>query len=398
MNVRGRWTLRLLALGLGCVFGVVFSETALRVFGFSHPTFVMTDPVTGVAHIPGEEGLQTAEGRAYVRINSAGFRDVERTLTKPASTFRIAVIGDSYVEAFQVERPDSVCLVIERALRGRFGADMAVEVLNFGVSGYGTGQEYLLVRDRVMAYAPNLVLLAFYVGNDVSDNLRELKKVPYVPYFTLREGVLTLDSSFLSSSEYKTRSAWYSRTFVATKRYSRLLQFVDQVRRQWSRRQRRREAAPRGSEEDRRLFEEPPTGHMLRAWEVTETLLIATRDLVEARGARFAVFTIGAGSQVTADTASRDRFKLRHGLADLLYPQRRLRELGDRAGFPILNLAPEFLRVATDDGIYFHGFGESLGHGHWNQRGHEMAGRLIADWLCSETPGCGAVAIDLDRN
>ena len=378
MSAASRWTTRLSAIGMGCVLGALLGallgEVALRVIGFSSPTFVMTDPVLGVAHIPGEEGWQAAEGRAYVRINSAGFRDEERALEKPASAFRIAVVGDSMVEALQVERSESVCAVLERVLRGRLGVDARVEVMNFGVSGYGTGQQYLLVRERVLAYAPDLVLLAFTIANDVSDNLRELKRVAYVPYFTLEGGELTLDASFLSSSEYKTRNAWAVRALVAAKRHSRLVQAIDRFRRRWLGRQRGRNRSV--------VFAEPPTGRWLRAWEVTEALLIAMRDLVEERGGAFALVTLSSGIQVNADAGVRESYTVKHGLRDLFYPERRLRALAERAGFPILNLAPEFLRVAEAEEMIFHGYGENLGSGHWNERGHEMAGQMIADWLC----------------
>ena len=45
-----------------------------------------------------------------------------------------------------------------------------VEVLNFGCDGYGTAQEFILLRDRVWRYAPDVVVLAVFTGNDIRNN------------------------------------------------------------------------------------------------------------------------------------------------------------------------------------------------------------------------------------
>ena len=47
---------------------------------------------------------------------------------------------------------------------------MAFEVINLGHYGLGTTQVYLTYRHEGRRYQPDLVLLGFYVGNDVLDN------------------------------------------------------------------------------------------------------------------------------------------------------------------------------------------------------------------------------------
>jgi hypothetical protein len=65
-----------------------------------------------------------------------------------------------------------------------------VEAVNFGVSGYGTAQELITLRDKVFDYEPDIVLLAFTTNNDVTDNSRALKRTDEIPYFLMREGAL----------------------------------------------------------------------------------------------------------------------------------------------------------------------------------------------------------------
>ena len=50
-----------------------------------------------------------------------------------------------------------------------------IEVINFGVSGYGTAQEFLMLHQSVWQYSPDVILLAVTANNDVTDNSRALR-------------------------------------------------------------------------------------------------------------------------------------------------------------------------------------------------------------------------------
>jgi hypothetical protein len=67
---------------------------------------------------------------------------------------------------------------------------------------------------------------------------------------------------------------------------------------------------------------------------------------------------------------------------DLLYPERRIRALGEREGIEVMNLAPALREYAERNRAFVHG---TDGHGHWNALGHKLAGGLIARRLCETT-------------
>src|SRR5258708_2155036 len=116
-------------------------------------------------------GWQQDEGRAYIKVNSQGWRDREHATAKPAATYRIAVLGDSYVEAMQLELERAFwSLLPERLKSCGFAGGRQIEALTFGVSGYGPAHELLTLQHRVWQYSPDLVLLAFFPGNDVRNN------------------------------------------------------------------------------------------------------------------------------------------------------------------------------------------------------------------------------------
>jgi hypothetical protein len=98
------------------------------------------------------------EFRVQVATNSFGFRDRPRQREKRAGAIRVAVLGDSFIEAIQVPMTETATALLEDALARRF-PDVPIEVMNFGVSNYGVGQ-YLLQYDAyVRAFDPDFVVV-----------------------------------------------------------------------------------------------------------------------------------------------------------------------------------------------------------------------------------------------
>ena len=379
------WKKRLLLMLGASMFGLVFIELALRVLGISFQDFYKADPVRGVAHRAGARGWFRREGRQYIVINREGFRDRDHPLVKPPGSFRIALLGDSFTEALQVRLEDTYGAVLERELarcpgfRGR-----NVEVFNFGVSNYGTAQELLTLRDRVWAVEPDLVLLAFFSGNDVWDNSKELKQDPELPYFKIEhEGSLSLDDSFKDSPR---QLAERSTIRVAIKNLIETFRILQVARQAWG--LTRSKPAPSvsglgdefaGTEAQRQIYAEPSDPEWRFAWALTDRLILTMRDEVKAHGADFAVITLTNGAQVHPDPAVYDQVCKKLGVPDLDHPDRHIQGLGN---FPVLNLAEPFRQFARANHVYLHGFPPNLGSGHWNEQGHALAGQIIAKWLC----------------
>ena len=91
--------------------------------------------------------------------NSAGIRGPEVKREKPPRVWRIATIGDSVTYGLGVEGARAFPNLLESKLND---ADVGpVEVLNFGVPGYNTFQEYTLLKQRVLEFDPDLVIMTF---------------------------------------------------------------------------------------------------------------------------------------------------------------------------------------------------------------------------------------------
>jgi len=114
---------KLLLIIIGLLFGALLAEGMLRIAGYSYPEFYQPDQTRGYALRPNMAGRYRKEGDSFVRINSDGLRDREHSFAKPAGTVRIAVIGDSYPEAFPVSQTEAFWALMEKRLQecGAFG-------------------------------------------------------------------------------------------------------------------------------------------------------------------------------------------------------------------------------------------------------------------------------------
>jgi hypothetical protein len=366
-----------------CLVGLLGAELLLRFFNISYTVFIWTDPVRGVSHIPGAKGRPDPRSNHIIEINSRGWRGPEVALKPPPGTFRIALLGDSFIEAFEVPFEETVGEVLERRLSELWG--VPVEVLNFGEGGYGTAQHQLTLHHEVWEYSPDLVLLAFTTANDISDNYRPLKDTDYVPYYVYRGDSLVLDNSFIEASGYRDRTLW-TRRLLAVVQHSRLAQLINRVRHQRRKDERQaRNVISAGMGEEVGLHSEvylPPTApEWNEAWRVTEGILRMMRDECRAKATPFALVTLTTGRQVNPNPEVRKNFMRELGVTDLYYPERRLSQFGRQEGIPVLNLAPLMAQQAEQQQVYFHSDRDSLGVGHWNQAGHHAAGVLMANWL-----------------
>ena len=381
-------------------------EIALRITGYSYPEFYVADAQRGYALRPGLRGWYRKEGEAFVQINSDGLRDREHSKRKPANTIRIAVLGDSYTEAFQVNFENSFCALLERklhecpALSGH-----EVEVINFGVSGYGTAQELITLRNQVWQYSPDIVLLAFTTNNDISDNVRGLKQTDEIPYFVLRDGKPLEDDSFLQDKTFRWRNSTLNHFGSWFRDHLRLIQLINQghhglkaylaARRTPANQNNSGSAAtPAGDTSNRALpaatelgvdnviYREPSEPLWNDAWRLEESLLETMRDEVQSHGARFVVVTLSNGIQVWPDAAARAVFLKRIDAKDIFYPDRRIRDFCNQNHIEEIALAPEMQRYADENKVFLHGLGKELGNGHWNSEGHRLAAELTARNLC----------------
>ncbi len=155
------------------------SERIRRLIRPDSSSLLVLDPVLGWRYRSGHRD-------SLNQVNLAGLRSVRDYVTRPPDKVtRVAVFGDSFVYGTEVGNEDAW----PRVMEVRFPT---VEVLNYGVGGYGNDQAYLRFLSEGATFSPHIVVLCF-----TPDDLTRLINV-FRPFRSHRELPLTKPRYLLS--------------------------------------------------------------------------------------------------------------------------------------------------------------------------------------------------------
>ena len=364
---------------------------SLHIPSITDPRWSLTErhPTRGWTFTPNATGTVVVDGSEIpVSINAHGLRDIPHAYEPRPGSFRIVVLGDSFMEAWGVELADSMPRRLEQGL-----ASKSAEVINLGVRGYGTAQEYLFLKEEGLKYRPDLVVLAFFSGNDLRNNLAELEQnmredlTPQAfgrPFARVEPaGVSFAQPDVERVEDYIARE---ERRFMSSRGSPLLL-----IRLLERRSGRKRKYDPNVflgaylSGFDARIS--PTANQDLdaaqyrrwfdQAWEVTIALVLETRDLAREHGAELVVLMVPPDYVIDEDKFR--RLVERHPTLELdrEAPDRRLSAAAAEHGFHYLDLEPVLRRAAErSEGPFYLG-----GDRHWNAAGHALAAEALIEYL-----------------
>jgi len=362
-----------------------------------YPIFQNFDQDRGFSLRPNSSGWWTREGKAFVKINSQGLRDIEHNKSKDLKTIRIAVLGDSFTEARPISLDKTFWKLSEKKLNSCIPEKYKdIEVINFGVTEYSTAQELITLRNNVWQYDPDIILLAFYSGNDVSDNSKKLSRKNYRPFFYYENNTIKLDNSFRETKTYKLLNSFKGQLVITLSSYSRLVQLVKEIYLKFSTSKSNHKDVKK---EGKSILDEyggtyqqlynPSSPDWIEAWKLTEDIILMINSEVKNKQKEFIVITLSNSRQVHPDKKYRDEFMESLKIDDLFYPDKRIANLGEKNNFLVFNLAEPMQKYAKKNNIFLHGFDNSIeewkgkGEGHWNSDGHFVASEIVFNKICS---------------
>jgi hypothetical protein len=142
------------------------------------------------------ENITRDKNGDFFHQNQFGLRGPDdMQLKRTSGRKRVLVLGDSYVWAVGASQQD---LFTAPAVHGTND-----ELINCGVSGYGTDQEYLFYLLKGEKFDVDQVVLAFTPYNDVTNNLNSMQYSSLKPYFTLNGGQLVLHNDHVRYSRVR---------------------------------------------------------------------------------------------------------------------------------------------------------------------------------------------------
>ena len=288
----------------------------------------------------------------------------------------VALLGDSFVQALQVEESESIGARLEAALSER----RPTQVQNFGVSNHGLIHELQVFRHDAAPLKPSVVV-AFVNTNDFRDSFPGFTTRGFpAPRLELDQGRIVDVAPFelnersgspemvplahpgrLARWRFRlfTRSALYRYVTRATLR-SELMQLAFPL--------------------EAFIYQRPPSPPWQDVWGVGQWCLTRLLNEVRAAGAQPVVVLVPRNWDVSDDvwaalvsahrasgsSGELDRARLRTGLADLCQGM----------SVPFVDLVGPFRDASVEGRSLF--YRHDL---HWNAEGHRLAARILAERL-----------------
>jgi len=160
-----RWLAKLLVLCVTTIVALKVGDLALGTLRGTQQRHLLRLPANASYR------HQSTEFDYTFTANSLGLRGPERPLAKPPGARRIAVIGDSFVAGYGVADDEVLTARLEKLLNE--GAASPTEVINIGRTGSSTIREYDLYRLIARRFSPDVVVLAYFLGNDLREVVEE---------------------------------------------------------------------------------------------------------------------------------------------------------------------------------------------------------------------------------
>lgn len=145
----------------------VSSPELATIHGYSPSWPYEFDPFVGWKHVPdGTFEYRRPEFSTVFRTNAEGFRSSVEFASGDGGARVVAVIGDSFVQAIQVDEGRTFVKLAEAELRGH-GID---QVQNFGISDIGIVHYLQLFRHYVAPHRPEAVVVCIFSENDIRNS------------------------------------------------------------------------------------------------------------------------------------------------------------------------------------------------------------------------------------
>jgi hypothetical protein len=287
-------------------------------------------------------------------VNAQGFREPSTPFYKGQI---IALVGDSFTFGLGVNDAETFSAQLNKR-------DRTNTYLNFGIPGYSTDQELLFLESEILDIQPDIVVLFFYLGNDLLDNVLDypLQAEQAKPFFSLNNETLTLQNTpvprapksaklrtttlqaIIFGDELVAKEPWWA----GLARSSQILRLLlgDHAR------------------VNSEVVEDLLTTRLVQQRRLASALITRVREQVTASGARLIIAPLPGRSFIRAPGSYSALFQdhVRNFVASL----------AESNGLEVIDVADEMLAQNVDDVMLFH-----PNEGHLTVEGHAAVARIV---------------------
>ena len=271
------------------------------------------------------------------------------------------------VEALQVESDRTFLALTENRLNDIHG--VRAELMNFGISGATQTEELLILKNDVVRFSPDMVLLFFMPHNDIRDVARQTASPTERPYYDISEnGELILDVSFRDTREFRPKCS-----INYLRQRSALISLFGERYSACRASRAKRAKAPsdgKGLHGYLSLCTDNPSDTYLKNYDLNKALMKAMSEYCNERDIRFMIVCTNTGAYIPEKA---DEFATVDATFNANFFEDDLKNFAGLLGVEYLGLQREFSSFYERNRIPLH-------WGHWNYEGH----RVVADALANK--------------
>ena len=361
-----KWVQNLILLVFTLIICLIILEIFIRLFFPVNDTIWLGDKIIGHIHMPDKQGVRYGEEyKTKLNFNDRGFHDIDHKIENPKSKTRIVFLGDSFVDALEVDFNESFVQQYQKRLDNYYPEKY--EVFNFGLYYFSTAQEYLLYKNYVKGFSPNEVYLFVFFNDPYEICLEDVKN----PTFYLENG------------EVKARE-------FTPNRYSNLQIFIsNHLKSSIFFRERFNSIRKNFNEVNSTKSLPPATKVFLKDYDnqtkeclnLFEHFIKELKSEVISSGANLTAFIIPHPASIN-DT-DKEKFLQTYGLdqdqVDFLKPNREFIDVFEKQNISYVNLYDHLKH--REERIYY------LLDGHFNPKGHQIIADLLLERLINQEKG-----------
>ncbi|MBI5393388.1 hypothetical protein HZA96_05955 [Candidatus Woesearchaeota archaeon] len=314
------------------------------------------------------------EFNQYISTNSHGLRDYEYPYNKSNNSVRILMLGDSFVEGVEVALENTTSKILEKRLQ-QLQNGIHYEVINLGVSGYGTSQELAYLEKEGLRYSPDVVVLHIFPKNDLLDNLqKDVYDVNTV------SGILTKKNlTFTAFQRFWAFSIAHSHTanligiaLLKNKNIAGLLQRVDLLK--------THQFNATNVSYTRDIYLDNPSQQIIDSWGRTKIFLNRMHELAKQYQFTLIIAVIPAKEQVDVDYYKQylEKEGLNETTAAILAPNFVLQRYMQEKGVIVVDPVSLFREKDQQQKLYF------VIDGHYKEQGHVLLADVLYEKLIND--------------
>jgi len=311
------------------------------------------DPIEKIAKLQTDQGSgvytigKFARQRGKWRVNNAGWNsDIDYFEPSQRRKPLIAIIGDSYVEALQVNVNDSIVSVLRRKVQGQY------DVYGFGISGAPLSQYLQMSRYVVKHFDPEVIVVNV-VQYDLEESVLSSASYPYFLKIDMTNGKPEESILPLSPVTAKQTTKFLFKSAIVSYLWHNL-----KVGELWT------QFRAKHHVNEKTLTNNVDTNLDAKT-KIYEAAVYVLRTMREENPAKAFV--------LIADAPRRDIYNGAAPSNDLLWMHKVLTDLTSRYRFGLVDLMEPFQDRYAKEMVKF----DSEYDYHWNKHGHQYAGEVL---------------------